>query len=74
MKSPDSVTYLKRNSLINTNIEKLVKGNFSPSSKKTDYGVDVTQGGTRNTKAIFKMIMGVAYFISLAYFLTELLT
>ena len=30
MKSPDSILYSKNSSVINTSIEKLVKGNFSP--------------------------------------------
>ena len=74
MKSSDSISYSKSSSVINTNIEKLVKGNFSPGSLITPYTVVVPKSKPRNTKGIFKMIMGVIYFVSLVYFLTRLLT
>ena len=73
MKSPDSITYSKSSSVINTNIEKLVKGNFSPGSL-APYTVVIPKRKARNTKGIFKMIMGVVYFVSLVYFLARLLT
>ena len=74
MKSPDSLTYSKSGSVINTNIEKLVKGNFSPGSFNAPYTVVVPKEKARNAKGIFKMIMGIVYFVSLVYFLTRLLT
>ncbi len=74
MKSPDSITYSKSSSVINTNIEKLVKGNFSPGNVITPYAAVLPKRIARNTKGIIKMIMGVVYFISLVYFLTRLLT
>jgi len=74
MKSPDSITYSKSSSVINTNIEKLVKGNFSPGRLNAQYTAVIPKRKTRNTKGIFKMIMGVVYFISLVYFLIRLLT
>ncbi len=74
MKSPDSITYSKSSSVINTNIEKLVKGNFSPGSLNAPYTVVIPKRKARNTKGIFKMIFGVVYFVSLVYFLTRLLT
>jgi len=74
MKSPDSITYSKSTSVINTNIEKLVKGNFSPASLNTHHNVAVPTRKARSAKGVFKMIMGVVYFVSLVYFLTRLLT
>lgn len=74
MKSPDSISYAKNSSVINTDIEKLVKGNFSPGSFNTPYTVAIPQEKGRNAKGIFKMIMGIVYFVSLVYFLTRLLT
>ena len=74
MKSSDSISYSKSSSVINTNIEKLVKGNFSPDRLTAQYPVVVPIRKVRNTKGIFKMIMGVVYFISLVYFLIRLLT
>jgi hypothetical protein len=73
MKSPDSITYGKSSSIINTNIEKLVKENFSPGSYNAPYTVVAPNEKARNTKGIVKMIMGIAYFISFVYFLTRLL-
>jgi len=73
MKSSDSISYSKSSSVINSNIEKLVKGNFSPGSLNTPYTVVIPNGKARNRKGIFKMILGVVYFISLVYFLTRLL-
>ncbi len=74
MKSPDSLTYSKSGSVINTNIEKLVKGNFSPGSFNAPYTVAIPKEKSRNAIGIFKMIMGIVYFVSLVYFLTRLLT
>ena len=74
MKSPDSITYSKSSSVINTNIEKLVKGNFSPGGLSAQYPVVIPKRKVGDTKGIFKMIMGVVYFISLVYFLIRLLT
>ena len=74
MKSPDSITYAENSSVINTNIEKLVKRNFSPGGFDTPYKVVIPVRETRNSKGIFKMIMGVVYFVSLVYFLGKLLT
>ncbi len=74
MKSPDSLTYSKSGSVINTNIEKLVKGNFSPGSFNAPYTEIVSKEKARNAKGIFKMIMGIVYFVSLVYFLTRFLT
>ena len=74
MKSPDSISYTKNSSVINTNIEKLVKGNFSPGSFNAPYTVTVSKEKARNAKSIFKMIMGIVYFVSLVYFLTRFLT
>ena len=74
MKSPDSITYLKSSSVITTNIEKLVKGNFSPGSLNAPYTVVVPKRKAWHTQGIFKMIMGVVYFVSLVYFLIRLLT
>ncbi len=74
MKSPDSLTYSKSGSVINTNIEKLVKGNFSPGSFNAPYTVAIPKEKSRNATGIFKMIMGIVYFVSLVYFLTKLLT
>jgi len=73
MKSSDSISYSKSSSIINTNIEKLIKGNFSPGSLNTPYNVVVPSSESRNRKATFKMIMGVVYFVSLVYFLTRLI-
>ena len=73
MKSSDSISYSKSSSVINTNIEKLVKGNFSPGRLNTPYTVVVPSSKTGNRKGIFKMIIGVVYFVSLVYFLTRLL-
>ena len=74
MKSPDSLTYSKSGSVINTSIEKLVKGNFSPGSFNAPYIVAIPKEKSRNAIGIFKMIMGIVYFVSLVYFLTRLLT
>jgi membrane-associated protease RseP (regulator of RpoE activity) len=74
MKSSDSITYSKSGSVINTNIEKLVKGNFSPGSLSTPYSVVVPKGKASNSKDIFKMIMGIVYFVLLVYFLSRFLT
>lgn len=74
MKSPDSLTYSKSGSVINTNIEKLVKGNFSPGSFNAPYTVAIPKEESRNATGILKMIMGIVYFVSLVYFLTKLLT
>jgi len=74
MKSPDSLTYSKSGSVINTSIEKLVKGNFSPGSFNAPYTVAIPKAKSRNAIGIFKMIMGIVYFVSLVYFLTRLLT
>ena len=73
MKSPDSITYSKSSSVINTSIEKLVKGNFSPGSLNAPYTVVGLKRKAGNAKGIFKMIMGVVYFVSLVYFVTRLL-
>lgn len=73
MKSPDSITYSKSSSVINTNIEKLVKGNFSPVSLNAPHTVVGPKSKTRNNKGVFQMIMGVVYFVALVYFLTRLL-
>ncbi len=73
MKSPDSITYSKSSSVINTSIEKLVKGNFSPGSLNAPYTVVGPIRKAGNAKGIFKMIMGVVYFVSLVYFVTRLL-
>jgi len=72
MKSPDSITYSKSSSVVNTNIEKLVKGNFSPTSLNAPYTIVVPNSKARHTKGIFKMVMGVVYFVALVYFLTRL--
>jgi len=73
MKSPDSTTYSKSSSAISTNIEKLVKGNFAPGSLNAPYTMVIPKRKARSTKGIYKMIMGVVYFVSLVYFLTKLL-
>jgi hypothetical protein len=74
MKSPDSIRYSKSSSVISSSIEKLIKGNFSPGSLNTPYSVVIPKGEARNYKGIFKMIMGVVYFVLLVYFLSRLLT
>lgn len=74
MKSPDSVAYSKSSSVINTNIEKLVKGNYSPASFNASYTMVIPKRKARDAKGILKMIIGVVYFVSLVYFLTRLLT
>lgn len=74
MKSNNSERYLKRGSIINTNIEKLIKGDFSPGRIKTSFTVVVPEGKVENKKGIVKMILGMVYFVSLVYFLTKLLT
>ena len=73
MKSQDSIAYSKSSSVINTNIEKLVKGNFSPASLNAPYTVVRPKSKARNNKGVFKMIMGIVYFVALVYFLTRLL-
>lgn len=74
MKSPDSITYSKSSSVINTNIEKLVKGNCSPTSLNAPYSIVDSKRKARDTKGFVKMIMGIVYFVSLVYFLSRLLT
>ncbi len=74
MKSPDSTAYSRQETLINTNIEKLVKGKFTPNIGGAHYNVIIPKENEGNRKGLFKMIMGMVYFVSLVYFLTKLLT